>query len=415
MPSAHVPFRLPVHLVLLLSGALVLGSLAGCGSSRSVQSTEGAADSTAAQRPAYTLLFLTDEGRLVAHDTRTETSKPLVRDVQSLGPHALSPDGSLLAVSYAADDSTHLALIDRAGPTIQQVHGVPGAATYTLAWHPGAERLAIAYYTPTSDGTRGPGDVLTVRPGSTPQRIGCSAAREVFHWFANGTLATRDDNNVYVVAENGCATQASFDARRMHEATYSANGERLAYMYRELNYDRDAGAYRPDSSLTLSAPDGLGSEVLFGDERAARHLRWAPEAAELAFSARLDDAPRRHIMIYNTAQDRVLFLVPPNQAAPGDQVHPRWSPSGNVVAFTRRAGGTSTAVVRVEGQTRPLGSTMGPVAGWIDDQTLVLHDASQLRVVDLNGNERYARPAPSAFLHGWAASAVQSASAGTDR
>ena len=415
MPSPLVSVRLPVYLVLVLSGALWLGSLVGCGSSRGVQSTEAAADSTTAQGPAYTLLFLTGEGQLVAHDTRTASSTPLARDVQSMGTQALSPDGSLLAVSYAAGDSTRLALIDRAGPTFREVHGVAGAATYSLAWHPGGERLAIAYYTPTSNGTRGPGDVLTVRPGSSPQRVGCRAAREVLRWFANGTLATRDDDNMYVVTENGCATQASFDARRIHDATYSARGEQLAYIHRELNYDRTEGAYRPDSTLTLSGPDGQSTDVLFGDERAARHLRWAPEAAELAFSAQLDDAPRRHIMIYNATQDRVLFLVPPNQATPGDQVHPRWSPSGSVLAFTQRADGASTAAVRVEGQTRQLGSTMGPIAGWIDDQTLVLHEASQLRVVDLNGNERYARPAPSAFVHGWAASAEMSAPADADR
>ena len=414
MPTAH--YRLPLQPALLLCSALLLGVLAGCGSSRNAQPTETAADSSATvQGSAFTLLFVTESGNLVTHNTQSGSTTPLVRGVQSVGSQALSPDRSRLAVSYMTDDSTHLALVDRAGPTIQRVHGVAGAATYSLAWHPTDDRLAVAYYTPASDGTRGPGDVLTVRPRSAPQRVGCQAAREVLHWFADGTLATRDDENVYIVAENGCATQASFDARRIHEATYSASGERLAYIYRELNYDRDAGAYRPDSALTLSAPDGQGSEVLFGDERAARHLRWAPEADELAFSARLEDTPRRQIMIYNAVQDRILFLIPPSQAAPGDQTHPRWSPSGNFIAFTQHASETATAVVRVEGQTRQLGSTVGPVAGWIDDQTLVVRNDSRLRVVDLSGNERYARPAPKAFLHGWAAPQPAAAPAGANR
>lgn len=381
---------------------LVLGVLAGCGSSRGTQTTKAAADSTTASHgPAYTLLLLTHEGHLIAHDTETDSSTVLTRNVQSLGTRVPSPDRSLIAVSYTSNDSTRVALIDRDGPTFQPVHSVPGEATYSLAWHPADGRLAMAYYTPSSDGARGPGDVLTVRPGDTPQQVGCRAAREVLHWVEAGTLAARDNDNIYLVASESCATRASFDARRVHGATYSANGEHLAYIYRELNYDRGAGAYRPDSSLTLSAFDGQNSEVLFGDERAARHLRWAPEADELAFSARLDDAPRRQIMIYNATQDRVLFLVPPGQSAPGDQAYPRWSPSGSYIAYTQRTNGSSTAMVRIDGQTRQLGPTQGPIAGWIDDRMVVVQDGSRLRVVSLNGAERYARPAPKAFLHGW--------------
>lgn len=390
------------HATFWLCVMLVLGTLVGCGSARSTQTTETASDSPPApQETVYMLLVLTHEGHLVAHDTKTESATHLMREVQSVGTHALSPDRSMLAVSYMSNDSTHAALVDQTGSMFETVHSVPGEATYSFAWHSAGDRLAMAYYRPSSDGARGPGDVLIVRPGDTPQRVGCRAAREVLHWVRDGTLATRDDDNIYLVASEGCATRASFDARRIHHATYSATGGQLAYIYRELDYDRDAGAYRPDSTLMLSAPEGQSSEVLFGDERAARHLRWAPEADELAFSARLDDAPRRQIMIYNAAQDRILFLVPPAQTPPGDQTHPRWSPSGTSIAYTQRTNGSSTAVVRVDGQTRQLGPTQGPIAGWIDERTVVIHDASRLRVVSVNGTERYAGPAPKAFLHGW--------------
>lgn len=401
-------------MALLLSAALLPLLLASCSSSRSTQPSSSAGDADAPSGPHFTLVYQTTDGTLARHTTHDESVSTLAAGVQSIGASAPSPDGNTLAISYATADSTHLALLDRSSRSLRPVHAHAGPATYSLAWHPADGRLAFAYYTPAREGTRGPGDVLIARPDGSTDRVGCSAAREVLHWQPDGSLAARDDENMYLVAATDCATLASFDARRIHHATYSADGSLLAYIYRELEYDRAAGAYRPDSTLMLSAANGSNDDVIFGDERQARHLRWAPEAVELAFTARVEDADRRQVMIYNAAQDRVLFLIPPTQASTGDQAHPRWSPSGSYIAFTLRSGTTSTAAVQVEGQTRRLGPTQGPVAGWMDDRTLMVRGPEQLRVTRLTGDTQYTTAAPATFIHGWLAAPTSEATTDAD-
>lgn len=400
----------------LLGLVALLALLAGCASSRTPESEElpPSDTTTASTEPSYTLLYHTDENTIVRHALPSDEAVPLASDVDSIGAHALSPNGRILALSYATADSTHLALIDPDANTLRRIHAHAGPVTYSLAWHPDDDQLAFAYYTPVQSGTRGPGDVRIAQTNGSSERVGCQAAREVLHWFADGTLATRDDDNLYLVDATDCATQASVDARRVHHATYSADGQHLAYIHRELNYDRSAGAYRPDSSLYVSAPDGDNAELLFGNERQIRHLRWAPETAELAFSAHLDDAPQQQVVIYNADRAETVFLTPPAQAPEGEQLHPRWSPSGSHLAFTLRTDNASEAYVRIDGQTRNLGPSAGPVAGWLDDRTLVLHGPDRLRLVRLRGDELHALSAPTAFIHGWM-NPKASGSAATDR
>lgn len=63
-----------------------------------------------------------------------------------------------------------------------------------------------------------------------------------------------------MVAAEDCATQASLDARCMHLIHYAPDGERAAYVHRELRYDREGEEYVPDSSLVLSGPRGENTE-----------------------------------------------------------------------------------------------------------------------------------------------------------
>jgi hypothetical protein len=273
-------------------------------------------------------------------------------------------------------------------------------ATYSLAWHPEARRLAFAYYEPARSGTRGPGDVFVATPDGTTRDVGCQAAREVLHWLPDGSLATRNDDKLYVVAPSDCATRAAADARRMRHATYAPTGDRLAYIYRELTYERAANEYTPDSSLFLSDARGQGAEEILGHERRVRHLRWAPDASELALDARVDASGYRQVLTYNTESNRTVYLTPPGQAT-ADQVRPRWSPSASYVAFTLRTGGSSTAAVRVEGQLRRFGPVDGAVWGWLDDRTLVVPGPDQLRVETLDGATRYTHPAPATLISAW--------------
>jgi dipeptidyl aminopeptidase/acylaminoacyl peptidase len=230
--------------------------------------------------------------------------------------------------------------------------------------------------------------------------VGCSAAREVLDWLPDGALATRNDDRLYVVSPSDCATQARADARRMRLASYAPTGTHLAYIHRELTYDRDARDYTPDSSLVLSDARGANSTELFGHERRVRHLRWAPDGSELAFDVRVDGSDQRQVASYDLANERTVYLTPPEQTST-DQLHPRWSPSASYVAFTARTDRRSVAAVRVEGQTRRFGPVDGAVWGWLDDRTLVVPGPDSLRVQSLTGETRYARPTPATLLHVW--------------
>ena len=94
------------------------------------------------------------------------------------------------------------------------------------------------------------------------------------------------------------------------------------------------------------------------------------------------------------------FSHPPRQTT-ADQVHSRWSPSGNRLAFTSRAGTVPQAAVRVQGKTRRLGRVNGAVWGWLDNRSVVVPGPDSVRVRSLNGGTRYAHPTPRTLLHVW--------------
>ncbi len=394
----HFPSSAPRGFVLCaLIGVLGLG--VACSSSQPPGSTTEANGPAVSSGPSLFLLHTTPADGLVLHDARTDESRTLAAGATAKPARAVSPSGRHLAFSYATADSSHLALLDLTTQRTHRVHAAAGTSVaYSLAWHPNQERLAVGYYRPTDDGGRGPGGLQVVTPDGTTRDVGCSSVREVLHWLPDGSLAARTDDNLYVVDAGDCATQASLDIRRMHHLRYAPTGQQMAYIYRELEYDRDRGEYVPDSSFVLSGPDGTNPETLFGNERHARHHRWAPETNEVALDVRVEASGHRQVVVYDGS--RPTFLVSPDQTT-ADQVHPRWSPSGNRIAFTLRSDASSQAAVRVKGQTRRRGRVDGAVWGWLDDRSVVVPGPDSVRVKALNGTTRYAHPTPQTLLHVW--------------
>jgi len=378
----------------------LVGVLAACSSSEPAAEGDEVEGAKAARGPTFSLLYTTEDGVLTLRDAERGNAKSLSDGVRRVGRRAVSPSGRRLAFSYTGSDSTRLALLDRADGTLRPVHARPGSVTYSLAWHPSDDRLAFAYYEPVDQGTRGPGSVYVASSDGTYRSVGCSAAREVLAWLSDGELATRNDDKLYVVDPSDCATRASADARRMHEASYAPTGSRLAYIHRELSYDRDAGEYRPDSSLYLSDARGANTTEILGPKRQPRHLRWRPDGTELAADVHVADSGQRQIVVYRSDADRTVFLTDPASTS-ADQLHPRWSPDGTHVAFTMRRGETATAAVRVQGQTRTLGSVETAVWGWIDDRTVVVPGPDSLHIQTLNGETRHAQAAPASLLDVW--------------
>ena len=392
------------RLLCLAACTLLLGTLAiACASSSEAPSSSADASDAAAPEPsgpALSLLYTTSEGDLVLHDARADSTRRLATDARHDGRRAVSSSDRYLAFTYTTADSARLALLDLTSGTLQPVDARPADATYSLAWHPSEDRLAFAYYRPAQSGTRGPGNVFVASSDGSTRDVGCSAAREVLDWLPDGSLATRNDDRLYVVSPSDCATRADADARRMRLATYAPTGTHLAYIHRELTYDRDARDYTPDSSLQLSDARAETPTELFGHERRVRHMRWAPDGSELAFDVQVDASDQRQVASYDLANERTVYLTPPEQTST-DQVHPRWSPSGSYIAFTARADQRSVAAVRVEGQTRRFGPVDEAVWGWLDDRTLVVPGPDSLRLQSLTGETRYAHPAPATLLHVW--------------
>ncbi len=386
--------------VLLAAGSLVIVLSAGCSAPEPATSTTQDTASSA-RGPSLSLLYTTADDGLVLYDAREDASRTLVPGAAAKPSRAVSPSGRYLAVTYSTADSSHLSLLDLTTQRLEQVHATAGPVTYSLAWHPDQDRLAFGHYRPTEDGGRGPGSIRIAGPDAPPRDVGCSAAREVLHWLSDGTLATRTDEKLYVVATADCATRTSVDARRMYHIRYAPDGGQMAFIHRELVYDRSAEEYVPDSSLVLSDARGENREPLFGDERQVRHLRWAPDGSELAFDVAAEESGHRQVVAYDG--DRPNFLTSPD-ATTADQVHPRWSPAGSRLAFSLRRDGETYAAVRVKGQTRRLGRTRGPVWGWLDAQSVVVPGPDSVRVQTLTGTTRFAHPTPATLLHVWSRS-----------
>lgn len=391
------PSRLPLPCLLALAvGGFVAGL--GCTSPQPTQEPEEA-PTTQPSGPALSLLYTQADEGLMRFDARRDSAETLVQGATFGGVQAVSPSGRYVAFSYVAKDSSYLALLALSeGRALQTLHAADSSTTYSVAWHPEQDRLAFGHYQPAPNVTRGPGGIRTARPDGSTRDVGCRAAREVLHWLPDGDLATRDDDHLYLVAPSDCSLQDSLDARRMHDVEYAPNGQRMAYIHRELQYDRSTHEYVPDSSLILSGPRGEGSETLFGDKRAIRHLRWAPDGSELAFDMEVDTSGHRQIVVHDG--ERAFFVVPPEQTT-ADQVHPRWSPAGGRLAFTMRTADGPVAAVRVKRQTRRLGPVDGAVWGWLDDESVVVPGPDSLRVRTLDGQRRDVHPAPTTLIYVW--------------
>lgn len=395
-------------LYIFLLVALGSFSIIGCaGSEQATTDTSASADTTAQKDttapagPSLQVLTLENSG-VMYKNARTGDSREIAAAEAYVGPRELSPEGDHLAFAYAGGDSVHLGIIDLATRELQRVHTSSSGTEYSLAWSSTGDTLAFGYFSRTSDGEMGPGAISIAEVNGSVRSVGCSAARKVLKWLPSGNLSVRDPENLYVVTADGCETLSTLDIRKMHKITYAPDGERMAYIFRDLVYDRENGEYVPDSTLFISNARGGEKNEIFGDPYRARHLQWSSDGSQLAFDVRSEaDRSRRQVIIYNAVDDRRTYLVPPQMAGSGDELHPRWSPSDDNIAFVLRRGKKTHAAVQVMGQTRTLGRTDGPVWGWAGERQVVVRAPDSTRVVDFQGSTVHAISAEHTLLHVW--------------
>ena len=217
----------------------------------------------------------------------------------------------------------------------------------------------------------GAGDIH-VLDGFETSRVGCSASRAVLAWAPNGQLLVRNTNNLYVVTRDGCDTAATVDARRMHGLTVSPDAVHLAFVHRELEYNRDTRAYEPDSTFRLTDLDGSNPKTIVSFRYRPKRLAWRPDGTELAFDVSATPEAGRAISIFNVSSGTTAFLHPP--ATDRDEFGPIWAPDGTKIAYLRGGEGRDFSVwVRSFESTFPEGlpdSDGATIIGWVDDSAV---------------------------------------------
>ncbi len=393
---------------LFLAAVFFSYGLVGCAGSQEVAAPSAAApdtmaqsDTTGAAGPNLQLLSIGDGG-LQYENIHDETSVQLMPAEQYIGPRELSPNGDRLAFVYASGDAAHLAVVNLRTREVVDLHSSSAGTKYSLSWRPDGSALAFGYHMPTAEGDIGPGAISIASTDGSTRSLGCSDARKVFKWLPDGNIAVRDPDNLYIVSPDDCSTASSLDIRKMHKITYAPDGEHMAYIFRDLVYDRENAEYVPDSTLFIANARGGEKNEIFDDAYRARHMEWSSGGSQLAFDVRSEaDRSRRQIILYNAESGRRTYLIPPQMAGSQDELYPRWSPNGDNVAFTLHRGESSHAAVHVMGQTRTLAPTDGPVWGWAQDRQVVVPGTDSTRIVNFQGSTVYALSAERDLVHVW--------------
>lgn len=325
----------------------------------------------------------------VTRDGKILDTGTAVGEIQATFPGGAG--GAVLFVGAGAD-STRLFRLDGTG--LVQVHAVAGQAVYTAVWSPDGALASFGHYKPSGNASpgrpaMGAGDIH-ILDGALTNRVGCSASRAVLAWAPNGQLLVRNTNNLYVVSRDGCDTAATVDARRMHGLTVSPDAARLAFVHRELEYNRTTRAYEPDSTFRLTNLDGSNPKTIVSFRYRPKRLAWRRDGTELAFDVTATEEAGRAISIFNVASGATAFLHPP--ATDRDEFGPVWSPDGTRIAYLRGdEGGDFSVWVRSFESTFPEGlpdSDGATIVGWVDDAAVAYQRPNgEVAAYDLTSRE----------------------------
>ena len=323
---------------------------------------------------------------------------------QATGPVAFvsaAPDESAVVVSVGGS----LIAIPREEGMITVLESGEAERVYTGAWSQDASRFHFGFYVPTNGGMGAGGIRTWDRTTGDVNDVGCSASKVVLAELAGGSLLVRNVDNIYEVEADGCGTVRSVDARKMHHVSVSPDGAYLAYILRELVFNRENRSYEPDSTLYVESTAGGEAVKVIGDKYTPRNMSWRPDGSELLYDvAPPDGEAQRAVSVYTLSDARSTYVLPPNTSTAATEA--LMAPGGQHVLFRQSsADGMSDWQVKTTGsnfaQSIPMPEGAVTAAYWIDGDRLLIRTDSGSSIVSVAGSTPSLTDLESAVVWAW--------------
>ena len=319
--------RFPIALIFCV---VLFGS--GCGSSAPVvvEPEEPLVEEEVAGLPF--VVFNTVDGSLVATDLQTRVEHTLGASGEAVFS-SVSPDGNSVVLGIRGEGLSELHLYNQSQQSAVVLYSGAASPVFSGQWDASSSTFYFGQYVP--EGKRmGAGAIYSasVQTGAV-ERVPCSASRMVLAVVSDSSLLLRNSDSIYEVATSDCATLHTIDARKWYHVTVAPTNNRIAYVLRDLVYNRDTRAYEPDSTLYLASLKGTDEVKVIGDKYEPRNVTWSPDGSELAYDVNAQDGSgRRAISVYSVNTARSSYLEPPD-ATPNSNSHPAFSRDGSIVSF----------------------------------------------------------------------------------
>lgn len=360
---------------------------------------------------AYVVYSFDDDG-LYRTDTRTGRDSLVAPLYRAYASAAVSPNRRRLALGYSESDSSRVIVIDLRSGAVRRLHALPRQYSYTLAWSPDGEQLAVGYHTLRRQGRSAVpdrGDIVALTTAGENRRTGCSVSKIVYQWLSRDRMLVGDGWNHYLVDAGDCRTLATIRAEGKRDVAIAPDASRYLYFTTARTRDRRSGRIRAVTELRVADISGSNDLKVIGDGYAPARARWSPDGRKIVFDVLAPESRNlRHIASYDLGTRRVQsFPTRTAEGVPSD-MDAHWAPDGERVAHDRILGGVREKVVRTlvtaRGGVRvaPSAVLVGDIGitwGWVAQNHLVSSSDEWIKIVDASQGTSYTLPVGRQVLH----------------
>ncbi len=321
------------RLLFLLSSAFLL-LLSACGSAETAMNVDAEpAPKPILTAPSFDVLKTTGTELVLTTDLANATSSVIGKGGEIVF-QSFSPSGEYVGIGVANTTESNLYLMNRSTRSVSKLFSGSKGLVFSGQWTASGTTFYYGQYQP--DGNRmGAGSIHSFNTATnTNSKVPCSASRFVLSVLPAGSLLVRNSDSIYEVATSDCATIKTIDARKMYSVSVSPDGQKMAYILRDLVFNRTKRTYEPDSTLFVTTLGSSAEPVkVIGDKYQPRNMAWSPDGSELAYDVIAQDgSKKRAISIYSIASAGSAYLEPP-QSTLRSNTQPQYSPDGNHILF----------------------------------------------------------------------------------